>query len=449
MMIIHTAGFLKTTYTLHDAVTVHFLAPKKTGLNDHVASISLTGIPMRSMKDSLRLFAPIVHDVVETADKKKMNYQKDYVLDDEVFKLRKDYALSGNSNVRLDRGRMLKLVIPTENFDGFQYKGKPASTLYVSGNSWIGFGENSEHLKIVRRDTDLMTLRREEGTIWGTYKFLRIRWEGYSVHGNRIEATRMIWDAILFDTGEICVSFDTIPTNSSYLADSSLVTGDGTIAFTALTGKIISFKPKDESGNSFEYMDHAPVFRDPYNRRYLISDADSALYTVEGNVLVKLEETELTAELFETRGVQDIPDEKLLITLHDPTILYWHDSENLFPDMKVIYTGVPIPQVLYSENIDISDSTILGIEKVAADCSDEVLFAVSFDNGASWWSCINAVWARLSEEKSGMSKAALEAISVDSWAEKATTGQLKYRFIISGTDGYLKSITTDYLNTEE
>lgn len=105
------------THTLHDTVTVHFLAPKRTGLNDHMASISLTGMLMRSMKDSLRLFAPIVHDVVETADKKKMHYQKEYVLDDEVFKLRKDYVLSGNSNVRLDRGRMLKLVITTENFD--------------------------------------------------------------------------------------------------------------------------------------------------------------------------------------------------------------------------------------------------------------------------------------------------------------------------------------------
>ena len=105
------------THTLHDAVTVHFLAPKKTGLHDRVASISLTGMLMPSMKDSLRLFAPIVHDVVETADKKKMHYQKEYVLDDDVFKLRKEYALSGNSNVRLDRGRMLKLVIPTGNFD--------------------------------------------------------------------------------------------------------------------------------------------------------------------------------------------------------------------------------------------------------------------------------------------------------------------------------------------
>ena len=63
--------------------------------------------------------------------------------------------------------------------------------------------------------------------------------------------------------------------------------------------------------------------------------------------------------------------------------------------------------------------------------------------------CVNSEWMRMSEEKSGMSKSALEAISVDSWAEKATTGQIKYRFIISGADGYLKSITTDYLNTEE
>ena len=105
------------THTLQDVVMVHFLSPKKTGLNDHVASISLIGMPMRSMKDALRLFAPIVRDVVETDDKKKMNYKKEYVLVEDVFRLRKDYALSGNSSIRLDRGRMLKLVIPTENFD--------------------------------------------------------------------------------------------------------------------------------------------------------------------------------------------------------------------------------------------------------------------------------------------------------------------------------------------
>lgn len=340
----------------------------------------------------------------------------------------------------------------TDTIDGvdwFQYNGKTASTLYVSGNSWMGIGENTEHLRIVRRDADLMTLRREEGTLWGAFRFLRIRWEGYSVHGNRIDATRLVWDVIFFDTGDICVSFETVPTNSSYLADSNLVTGAGSISFVPLSGNIISFKPQDETGTTFELKDHAPAFLDPYNRRYLVTDASGTLYTVADGTLMKMEETELTAEVFETYGVQDIPDGNLLVTLTDPTILYWHDSENRFPDFKATYTGVPIPQVLYSENIDMSDATILGIEKVTADCDDHVLFAVSFDDGESWWGCVDAVWARLSEEKSGMSKAALEAISVDSWAEKAVTGQIKYRFVISGADGYLRSITTDYLNTEE
>ena len=78
-----------------------------------------------------------------------------------------------------------------------------------------------------------------------------------------------------------------------------------------------------------------------------------------------------------------------------------------------------------------------------------MLFAVCFDDGVSWGGCVDSVWAQLSEEKSGMSKAALEAISVDSWAEKAITGKIKYRFIISGAGRFIKSLTTDYLNTEE
>lgn len=367
----------------------------------------------------------------------------DYGTVDEILETTENMTFIRNNSLNDDGTDVVTGV------DWFQFNGKAATKLYVSGNSWVGIGENAEQLKIVRRDADLMTLRREEGTLWGTYRFLRIRWEGYSVHNNRTDATRLVWDMVLFDTGDICLRFETIPTNSSYLASSSLVVGGGTIEFVPLSGKVISFKPEDEAGKSFDFKDHAPVFLDPYNRRYLLTDAAGSLYTVAEGALQKLVETELTAEVFENYGVQDIPAGDLLLTLKDPTILYWHDSENRFPDFRATYTGVPVPQVLYSENIDMADETILGIEKVYADCDDRVLFAVSFDNGVSWWSCVDAVWAQLSEEKSGMSKAALEAISVDSWAEKATTGQIKYRFIISGADGYLKSLTTDYLNTEE
>jgi hypothetical protein len=79
-----------------------------------------------------------------------------------------------------------------------------------------------------------------------------------------------------------------------------------------------------------------------------------------------------------------------------------------------------------------SDASIIGIEKVTVDADDAALFAVSFDAGETWWTYSNNTWAQLSEEQSGMTKAALEAISTDAWSLKAITGQLMYRIIISG-----------------
>ncbi len=105
------------THVLRAAVTEKTEPPKQTGLRDSLSSILLTGIPLHTVKDKLSLFSPIVRDVVETADRKKMVYDKGYVLDGETFAFRKDYEISGKSNERLNRGRMLKLVIPTGAFD--------------------------------------------------------------------------------------------------------------------------------------------------------------------------------------------------------------------------------------------------------------------------------------------------------------------------------------------
>ena len=173
------------------------------------------------------------------------------------------------------------------------------------------------------------------------------------------------------------------------------------------------------------------------------------LYTIADDALTPLEETELTAELFETHGIPDLPDGNVLLGLKNPTILYWHDSYNRFPDMKISYKGVPKPQVIYSENVDMSDVSILGIEKVTCDCDEKCLFAVSFDDGETWLGYVNNNWVKFTEESSGMSKAAIEAISSDAWAEKATTGMIKYRFGLSGADGFITNVITDFLNTEE
>jgi hypothetical protein len=101
------------TNTLKAEVTSEFDTPKKKGLKDGMSSILMTGLATYIIKDNLRFFAPIVQDVVESTDKKKMTYSKFYVLDEDKFTLRKDYALSCGEDSRLNRGRMDKLVIPT------------------------------------------------------------------------------------------------------------------------------------------------------------------------------------------------------------------------------------------------------------------------------------------------------------------------------------------------
>lgn len=105
------------THTLRDVLTTQFIVPKQTGLSDGLTSIRLTGMQTYTLQDNLRVFSPIVHDVIETTDRRKMVYQKKFVLDEDTFTLRKDYEISGGTDIRLNRGRMDKLVISTANFE--------------------------------------------------------------------------------------------------------------------------------------------------------------------------------------------------------------------------------------------------------------------------------------------------------------------------------------------
>lgn len=64
--------------------------------------------------------------------------------------------------------------------DWFKFNGKACDFMYVSGNSYIGFGIDTGHLKVCNRDGAMYYLYRQEATLYGFYKFLKIRWEGYT-----------------------------------------------------------------------------------------------------------------------------------------------------------------------------------------------------------------------------------------------------------------------------
>lgn len=104
------------TNNLHDKVVAALIAPKKTGITQNIGSIRMTGLIVPELYDDISFFVPIVRDVLETADRDKMTYQRTYVEDDKQFRLRKEYSLSGGDSVVIDRGRAVGLTINTESF---------------------------------------------------------------------------------------------------------------------------------------------------------------------------------------------------------------------------------------------------------------------------------------------------------------------------------------------
>lgn len=105
-----------STNNLHDKVMAALMTPKKTGITQNIGSITMTGLIVPELYDNISFFVPIVRDVIETADREKMNYQRTYVEDDKQFRLRKEYALSGGDSVMIDRGRAVSLTINAEPF---------------------------------------------------------------------------------------------------------------------------------------------------------------------------------------------------------------------------------------------------------------------------------------------------------------------------------------------
>lgn len=128
--------------------------------------------------------------------------------------------------------------------DWFSFNSKQVDNLYISGNSWIGFGSSNEHLKVNRRDAKMYYLYKELGTVQGS-KFLKIRWEGYSTYNYTSSSYVQAYDVFIFDTGQILLSFDTIPT-SNFNGTNSLTCGSEVISYTPTSeSRVFTFTPSD------------------------------------------------------------------------------------------------------------------------------------------------------------------------------------------------------------
>ena len=176
--------------------------------------------------------------------------------------------------------------------------------------------------------------------------------------------------------------------------------------------------------------------------KYLI-ESEGNYYTIEQGAVSDIGTT-LNAQLFADYGLDDIPDWEDYESLTDPSILCWNDTEE--KTMLATVQGVPEPQIVYSQNIDMSHSTITGVDSMDITSDDSTLFAVSFDDGSSWWNYVNDQWVLLNTDTAGQTRENVENISTSAWGQKATTGQIKFRFVLADENAYVHRIQVNFTN---
>ena len=179
--------------------------------------------------------------------------------------------------------------------------------------------------------------------------------------------------------------------------------------------------------------------------KFLIQNEDK-YYTVADALLVEVSVTELNAQAFQDYGFDDIPDGALLMTLSAPEVLCWTDAETL-PTLTATVQGIPQPQVIVSEEINLMDGSIKGIESVAIDCKGEPVFALSFDKKATWIMHNGTEWVAVSDELSGMTKTEFEAITTEQWqAQYEASSEMYIRCTLLDETQSVTTVSIGFVN---
>lgn len=190
-----------------------------------------------------------------------------------------------------------------------------------------------------------------------------------------------------------------------------------------------------------------PDFEPEHSTKYLIKSEDM-ICTVIDDELVLLDATELTAEVFHSHGFDELPEWSVISTLTNPEILFWQgaDVEEDLPTITATMTAIPYPQTIISPNYDMSDDTILGVECAYVTASSDVVFAISVDDGATWYMWTGTAWGTLTDATTGMTAETINAITTEQWAGLMTTGKFKVRATLFDENSSFTSFVMDYIN---
>ena len=109
--------------------------------------------------------------------------------------------------------------------------------------------------------------------------------------------------------------------------------------------------------------------------------------------------------------------------------------------------GAITKQSISTNDIDLSNLTITGIESVSVISTGTPLFALSFDSGTTWKMHNGTSWLDLSDDESGMLPETLESITIEQWSEEINgITSMKLRFTLSEIEDTVTSVTIDFTN---
>ena len=178
--------------------------------------------------------------------------------------------------------------------------------------------------------------------------------------------------------------------------------------------------------------------------KYLIQDSTTT-YTVENGKLKDLKTLELTSSLFQEQGITSPPESDILISLSNPDVCAWSPESS--PKIQAHVTATPTAQSVITEEIDLTDPSITGIEKITTEYEGNPHIACSFDSGTTWKSYSNNEWVVLSEGDTGMTMTTFLEITSDEW-NTVTSGLdgFMIRFSLSDVNDILTNIKIDFTN---
>ena len=288
----------------------------------------------------------------------------------------------------------------------------------IGGAPGLSYPGGTEYITETQVNSHTTQKATDNQVIWGCTANL---WDTASTHQR--------WSC-----GEITSTVIALPTSAQgrqgNFIDNGAAGGRTFVSGTANTGAII------------DYI----VIQAPYDKKYLIRSG-STLYTLADGALSALTETEVTAEVFRSYGLDEAPDGALLVGLTDPEVLYWHDSEDALPTLSLTVRGTPpMPQMFTSEPMDLTHESIAGIDHAAVDASADVRCAISFDDGATWIAHDGAAWFTVSDTVPGMLASTMNAITAEQWAEVVQLTAYRVRFWLPNVTAFVKSVVIHYIN---